>query len=178
MDYAKTLSSSRRKWLVLLLNLVLVDSLMFVRVKSNDQPPVPATGLLCISDCVTCPVICSPPPPPPPKSKPLLPPPLPPPPIHYSPPWSYYFENPPLLPPPPPPPPPSYILWGSKSPPSPAYANIPSSQGPLNMGQKNYSHPYYYFYASKAASLPLSYSFFLMVTFSFVVEMLDCLLGR
>ncbi|KAL2236000.1 UNVERIFIED_CONTAM: hypothetical protein Sindi_1332200 [Sesamum indicum] len=142
------------------------------RSEGQTQTGLPPAGLLCISDCETCPVICSPPPPPTPKSPPT-------PPVHHpSPPLPYYFDSPAPSSPPPPhplPPPPSYVSWGgSANPPPPppppsnttkgggappppsVYVYNPGTIMPPGMGQRNYSYPYYYFYASKAvSSLPL-----------------------
>lgn len=78
-----------RKWFVYLL-------IMFSIAKCDHQTIVPAAGLLCISECEKCPVVCSPSAQPG-NSKP--PPPLPA--HHHSPPVS-------------PPPPPSYISWGGQ----------------------------------------------------------------
>ncbi|KAI6682198.1 hypothetical protein NL676_036079 [Syzygium grande] len=84
-------------------------------VTSQGQMPLttPTTGVVCISDCATCPVICSSPPPlsmptyqPPLPPLPKLPSPplpplptLPPPPLpvhhHHPPPESYYYSSPP-----------------------------------------------------------------------------------
>ncbi|KAA8546236.1 hypothetical protein F0562_003025 [Nyssa sinensis] len=127
MDHAQGLAvaslSLRRKWLLLFLFMVGVMGIGLARVTSADQTAIPATGLLCISDCATCPVICSPPPPPleskPPRSPPA---------VHHSPPQSYYFQSPP----PPPPPPPSYISWGATPPPPPDYTTVPSGQDNSN----------------------------------------------
>lgn len=172
MKHPTVLSSLKRKWFLLLY------ALMFAKMRCDDQPPpgTPGAGLLCISDCGTCPVICSPPSPsvnskPPPSSPPQpLPTPPTPPVHHYSPPQPYYFNAPPPssslpkpLPPessPPPPSPPSYISWGKAGPPPPfnyfgGGGNIPSVQAPPGMVPVNYSYPYYYFYASQASSFTM-----------------------
>ncbi|KAK4422207.1 hypothetical protein Salat_1803000 [Sesamum alatum] len=165
-----------RTWMLILF-------ILFSPSRSQGQTVFPPAGLLCISDCETCPVICSPPPPPAtPKSSP---PPPPPPPVHHSsPPLPYYFDSPaPSSPPPahPLPPPPSYISWGGSAnpPPPPPPSTTPKGGGPPpppsvnvynpGMGQRNFSYPYYYFYASKAAScLPLLHqSFILLMLFIF-----------
>ncbi|KAL6984577.1 hypothetical protein U1Q18_017953 [Sarracenia purpurea var. burkii] len=168
MVHPRNPSSPTTKWpAVLLLKLAVMESVFFAGVLSDDQAGIPATSLLCISDCANCPVICSPPLPPL-KSKP------PPPPVHHSPPQPYYFQPPSSPPPLPPLPPPSYYIpWGPNSPPPPpGYVTIPAAP---NMGQRNYTYPYYYFYASRAVSLspPL-----LIVMLAIVIIMLDCLLGR
>lgn len=122
------------KYQILLLKVGFMGMIMVARSVTSQQEEImgtpPSTDLLCISECQTCPVICSPPPspstpksyPPPtqpvlPKSYPPPPPPLllqylsPPPPyisIHHSPPpvQSYYLSPPPhsesILSPPPP----------------------------------------------------------------------------
>ncbi|GAV69954.1 hypothetical protein CFOL_v3_13454 [Cephalotus follicularis] len=129
---------------------------MFARVASEDQP---STGLLCISHCVTCPVICSPPPAaqeshPPPSTKS--------PPIHHSPPQSYYHSPPPPLPPKQSPSVPwTYPSWST--PPPPSYYNNPPGSG---LGPPHYPYPYYYFYTSKT-SCPSSYASLLLVLFMF-----------
>ncbi|KAF3447314.1 hypothetical protein FNV43_RR12499 [Rhamnella rubrinervis] len=138
----------------------------FATLTYEDHVGEPESGLLCISDCTTCPVICSPPPPvleshpPPPTSQP----------VHRSPPPSYYNYSPPPPPkqtpspsPPPrsppkemPPSPPSQpSSWGTPPPPFKYFFNMPPS-GPVlvppstTSGPHDYSYPYYYFYASKA----------------------------
>ncbi|KAK6129506.1 hypothetical protein DH2020_036739 [Rehmannia glutinosa] len=101
--------------------------------ESQGQTGISPAGLLCISDCETCPVICSPPPSPP---SPLAPP-------------------------------------TPKSPPPPAHPPPPPSVG-AGMGQRNFSFPYYYFYASKASCyLPLQESFILLVVFIFFQVLYD-----
>ncbi|KAG5540835.1 hypothetical protein RHGRI_020915 [Rhododendron griersonianum] len=181
MGHSKSLSlSPRGKWLVLLLRL----HVMFCGVKSEGQAQTtasnPAPGLLCISECYTCPEICSPPPAPPQWKPPILSPP-----VHSSPPpQSYFYKSPPPpqsyvyeSPPPPrrsPPPPPSqpYISWGSNPPPPPpGYTNIPTVQAPPNGGNRNYTYPYYYFYASKANSISPLLSLVGMVLLSFSIVM-------
>lgn len=98
MGHAKSPSfSPRRKWLVLLLRLLIMGNVMFCGVKSEGQAQttgnVPAPGLLCISECYTCPEICSPPPSPPQSNPPVV---LWPP-VHSSPPppASYLYKSPP-----------------------------------------------------------------------------------
>ncbi|XP_060211276.1 leucine-rich repeat extensin-like protein 1 [Lycium barbarum] len=133
----------------------------------------PNAGLLCISDCTTCPVICSPPPSPT-KSKPppspspspstslLQTPPPPPPlfaPLRPSPPQSSsHSTSPPSAHKSPPP---SYMIYTGAPPPfrpsnCPTPPNspnvIPASQvPPAVVGQNTY--PYYYYFSSEAASL-------------------------
>nr|GMD42765.1 leucine-rich repeat extensin-like protein 3 [Ipomoea batatas] len=98
-------------------------------------------SLVCISDCATCPIICSSPPPqleavsvPPPPLPPLL---------AYGPP-----------PPPPPLPPSSYISWdGATTPASPSnyLDSPPATETPPaggGLGKINYSYPYFYYFAS------------------------------
>ncbi|KAI3802108.1 hypothetical protein L1987_30233 [Smallanthus sonchifolius] len=136
----------------------------------------PDASLLCISECGTCPLICSPPPSavskPPPSAESKPPPPVdsePPPyltPIyHPTPPQSYS-----PTPPPPPPrtrakscPPPSYITVGTNAPPPPKLVVVPSTQIPPSdgVGQKNFSYPYYYFYASNGVAFSQGFSRFL-----------------
>ncbi|KAF3446068.1 hypothetical protein FNV43_RR11247 [Rhamnella rubrinervis] len=137
----------------------------FATLTYEDHVGEPESGLLCISDCTTCPVICSPPPPvleshpPPPTSQP----------VHRSPPR---LTTIPSLPPPkqtpspsppprsppkemPPSPPSQPSSWGTPPPPFKYFFNMPPS-GPVlvppstTSGPHDYSYPYYYFYASKA----------------------------
>lgn len=157
------------KWSFLLL------CVTFCLTNSQDTNTMPPTNLLCISECNTCPVICSPPPspiklkPPPSPSSVLSQTPPPPPPLFAplrpSPPQSSsHSPSPPSssqdkYPPPsymiytgaPPPPPPPRT---SKCPPTPNnppnIMNIPSTQVPP---LQNY--PYYYYFASEATSLSL-----------------------
>ncbi|GAB2285977.1 hypothetical protein Dimus_020402 [Dionaea muscipula] len=111
----------RRKWHVMLIAVFTIVT----GVASQDQDQVPGADLLCISECGTCPVICSPPQPPHSRSS-------------YSPPvWYEYLPPPPpsyytAQPPPPPPPPPSSFSYSPESspPPPPAHFNISSVPGP------------------------------------------------
>ncbi|KAK4372900.1 hypothetical protein RND71_008284 [Anisodus tanguticus] len=146
---------------------------------ANSQDP--NTGLFCISDCSTCPVICSPPPSPiklkpphsPSPSTSLLQTPPPPPPLFAplrpSPPQSSSHS-------PSPPsssshksPPPSYMIYTGAPPPPSHSSNCPTPPNPPNIipvtqvppavvGQ---NYPYYYYFASEAASLPLHGCIFL-----------------
>ncbi|XP_042476850.1 formin-like protein 20 isoform X2 [Macadamia integrifolia] len=153
------ISLRRRKWFSWLLWMI-----MFLQATMGDVDDIPSTGLLCVSNCATCPLICSPPPV---VTSLPLPPPPPPPEQYYSPPQSYYFpQSPPLLPPqqyysppqsyylPQPPPPPSYSYYTPVAPPPPAppsyYLNTPFAPAPPTMnGPHDYSYPYYFLYASK-----------------------------
>ncbi|KAE8649911.1 hypothetical protein Csa_012510 [Cucumis sativus] len=99
---------------------------------SKAQMAVPSTGQLCISDCSTCPVICTAPPPP--LSY------IPPPPPNF---YGGFNMAPPATP--------SYYLWG----PPPPVANYflgarPSGEMPQTVGPRDYSYPYYYFYSSNS----------------------------
>ncbi|PIN02083.1 hypothetical protein CDL12_05761 [Handroanthus impetiginosus] len=99
----------------------------------STSKSVAQKGMLCVSDCETCPVICSPPPSTTPK------PPREPPKSHHS---------PPQLPAHPAPPPPSRAE--GIPPPPELYVYNPGTM------QQNFSYPYYYFYSSKATcSVPL-----------------------
>ncbi|KAK9101393.1 hypothetical protein Scep_024823 [Stephania cephalantha] len=169
--------------LFVLLKLAIMEAMVSAAqvASSEDQNGLPnSPALLCISACVTCPVICSPPPSPSSTSPSILspPPPLPslPPTIHYVPPPPPYRSHkpppsPPLSPPTPsysssspPPPSPSTSSSSSPPPPSPRYINVPSVMSPPSF-TKNYSYPYYYFYASKATSTSVpadSWPFFLL----------------
>lgn len=123
---------SRKRWITLLLILLTTSN-------PQGQEGISSAGLLCVSECETCPEVCSPPP---------CPPKSPPPPAaaatHHSPPSH-----------PAPPPPPELYVYNPGT-------------GP-GMVQQNFSYPYYYFYSSKAVtcSLPLHHSFFLFVLFMF-----------
>lgn len=159
MDQSKGAASLRRESSAWLLKLVILAMIM------SAQTEVPPTGLLCISECATCPVICSPPPPPTLEFKPP-PSPLP----HHSPTPSYHSHSPPPPPPPPrsspphsssPPPPFIYFTWDSPPPPF-NYMGIPSVPAPPTKGKPDYSYPYYYFYASNSFSLSFSVSFLFM----------------
>ncbi|PKI36197.1 hypothetical protein CRG98_043393 [Punica granatum] len=168
-------------WLSKLVLLVVGSvSMLAITALSDDPVGEPTYNMLCISDCPTCPTICSPPPPnspnptygarspPPPLS------PLPSPPVQYSPTPYFYFLNPPPSSPPPlkrsppplSPPPPSplpsppmpevpsiYPYWGAHPPPPPPpppYKPHNSPQAPPHNYSSN--NPYYYFYASDNAS--------------------------
>ncbi|KAL3645989.1 hypothetical protein CASFOL_011169 [Castilleja foliolosa] len=150
--------------------------------QSQTQTNIPSAGLLCISECDSCPVICSSPPtssPPSPKlppPSPKLPPPAPPA-QHHSPPLPYYFDSPaPSSSPPPPHPPPAYVYSGGGAatppPPSVYVYNPGTSTGPPSSGQRNGSFPYYYFYVSKASCyVPFNHQgFILLVVLIFVTS--------
>ncbi|BBG95073.1 S-adenosyl-L-methionine-dependent methyltransferases superfamily protein [Prunus dulcis] len=161
----------------------LIGLVMFAGLTYEDQVGEAETGLLCISECTTCPVICSTPPPPQLESS--SPPPSPPP-VHPSPSQSYYsspppsppqfdYSSPPASPPPPPPsppkqspspssyskgapPPPSFVYFFNMPPSGPVPTTTTTTTGVLH----NNSYPYYYFYASEASSLS-AHAFFLFV---------------
>ncbi|KAL8498942.1 hypothetical protein ACS0TY_022049 [Phlomoides rotata] len=167
MRHSRTLTFMARKWILYPLIILLSTSKSQSQTEDN-----PSASLLCISDCETCPVICSPPPshsPSPPVVL-KLPPPPPPPEHHYSPPQQpYYFTSPsPSLSPPahPPPPPPAP---GGAPPPRPSvYVYNPgTTTPPSGTGQRNFSYPYYYFYASRASPNYLSQGSILLTFFSF-----------
>ncbi|KAJ4709028.1 leucine-rich repeat extensin-like protein 1 [Melia azedarach] len=159
-----------RNWCVLLLKVGILGMIMLRSVAADDdQVGVPDTGVLCISDCATCPVICSPPPP-----KQSYTPPI----SHHSPPpQSYHHSPPPPSPPPesamPPPPPeksePPINSWVTPPPPPFKYNNMPPAQGPPTPGQHEYPYPYYYFYASKASFLSCHASILVVALLSRVV---------
>ncbi|GMH12378.1 hypothetical protein Nepgr_014219 [Nepenthes gracilis] len=143
----------RRKLFPVLIEVVLTVSLL-AGVACQDQNGIAPTGLLCISECSTCPVICSPPHSA--KSQPRQPPPVPV--IEYSPPPSYKARPPPPPLPPPPPPP-------AEGSPPPPHVNITSGLAPPMIGSGVRSYPYYYFYASKVSPLPFPANFFAFVVF-------------
>ncbi|KAJ9168205.1 hypothetical protein P3X46_019758 [Hevea brasiliensis] len=96
MSYVSGVISPRGRWGVMLWKIGMMGMILLSRVNSEaDQMEAPAAGLLCKSDCTTCPVICSPPPPPAESHYNS-------PPSHQSPPsQSYYYHPPsPSLPPP------------------------------------------------------------------------------
>ncbi|KAI3496412.1 hypothetical protein L1887_38773 [Cichorium endivia] len=159
---------------------------LLVSIFSGVTPsPTPDANLLCISECGTCPVICSPPPSPveskpPPSPVESKPPPSP---VESKPPPSpktgdpepppyltpiYHATPPPMstaTPMPRPPakscPPPSYIAMGTNAPPPPPpppkLVVVPSTQIP-SVEQKNYTYPYYYFYTSEGVAFSLDFS--------------------
>uniref|UniRef100_A0A6N2LAU0 Uncharacterized protein n=1 Tax=Salix viminalis TaxID=40686 RepID=A0A6N2LAU0_SALVM len=170
-------------------NIVIVLEMVTFAGANSDGNPMgePAASLLCISDCVTCPVICSPPPP-------LLYHPSPP--SHHSPSPQHSYHS--LLPPPPPPTspstsppppptspstsPPAYHsppqspqapscspIWAAPPPPG-YYFNTPKGQAPPGKGP--YPYPYYYFYSSKASSFSLHASHFFSLGVFHVVYLL------
>ncbi|CAN4097604.1 unnamed protein product [Withania somnifera] len=167
MKHAKFLSLAltTTKWSFLLLCAI------FSLVNSQDSNTMPLASLLCTSDCGTCPVICSPPPSPiklkppplPSSSIPLQTPPPPPPlfaPLRPSPPQSSSRSpSPSSSQKEPKSPPPSYMIYTGAPPPPPSNCptppnpsnviNIPATQVP----PANY--PYYYYFGSEAATLPL-----------------------
>lgn len=109
-----------------------IVALALFSASSEAQMSVPSTGQLCISDCSTCPVICTAPPPP----RSYIPPP---------PNFDGAYMAPPATP--------SYSFWG----PPPPVANYflgaqPSGEMPQTVGPRDYSYPYYYFYSSNSGS--------------------------
>ncbi|KAK9048902.1 hypothetical protein SSX86_032129 [Deinandra increscens subsp. villosa] len=150
---------------------------------------MPDANVLCISECGTCPLICSPPPssvasnpppaveskpppaveskpPPSPKTVGLEPPPYLTPIYHTTPPQSY---SPPARPPSKSCPPPSFTTMGTNAPPPPPpppkLVVVPSTQiQPTDgIGQKNNSYPYYYFYTSESVPYSQKIPGFLML---------------
>ncbi|GMI92602.1 hypothetical protein HRI_002929500 [Hibiscus trionum] len=172
------------KWL----KLAIMGTMILATVTSDHEMGTPSAELLCISDCATCPVICSPPPPPllksfsPPSSS-----------VHLTPPEPYYTPRspsesddtrcpPPLesesLPPSPPRPPPPPPAKSSKaSPPPPRFVyffNAPPGEGqalPTGLGPHEYPYPYYY-YPSKASPLSFQASLLLVMLFCFSAAVL------
>ncbi|KAA3490547.1 leucine-rich repeat extensin-like protein 1 [Gossypium australe] len=149
------------KWL----KIGIMGMIMLARVTSEHEMGTPPDGSLCISECTTCPVICSPPPPSQLKS---FSPPSPS--VHNSPPEPDYI--PPQLPdsqcsPPP---------LESASPPPPRFEyfyNAPNGQGPpAIVGPIQYPYPYYY--VSKASPLSFQASLSLVMLFCFTVVLLRC----
>ncbi|KAL9688110.1 hypothetical protein QQ045_032524 [Rhodiola kirilowii] len=119
--------------------------MLFTLVSAQDPA---SAGLLCISECVTCPIICSPPPSP---IQPSLPLPSPPPPLPALP------RPPKCSPPPPPltPPPPRFIYsFGGIPPPPRVYYGVfpaPPNEKGRPKGYE-YPYPYYYYYSSGVIS--------------------------
>uniref|UniRef100_A0A7N0V787 Uncharacterized protein n=1 Tax=Kalanchoe fedtschenkoi TaxID=63787 RepID=A0A7N0V787_KALFE len=148
-------------------HLIIATSLLALwvaRASAQGQAGAASTGLLCISECVTCPVICSPPPSPA-QEKPQPPPFSPPPPQ----------PKPPKCPSPPPkplaPPPPRFIytIGGVPPPPRVYYGVFPAP--PNGKGRPpgyEYPYPYYAYYSSAVAGC--SYLSQLLVVF--VLQML------
>ncbi|KAK1316835.1 hypothetical protein QJS10_CPA05g01935 [Acorus calamus] len=133
-----------------------------------DDPTVysPSEGLLCISECDTCPSLCVPPPPPPP---PPTPPPQSPPPIIIpSPPKNYVTLNQS----PPPPPPPQENSYSSKSPPSNEDAKK-APPPPLVDSQSN-SYHYYYLYPSEAPLMSFHHAFLRVLLVIILISMFIC----
>ncbi|KAF9614961.1 hypothetical protein IFM89_021391 [Coptis chinensis] len=123
--------NAKLRWSLGCLRIGIIGIMLLGQV-TKGQFEVPAQGLLCISECTSCPVICSPPPS---QSSPAPPTPSSP---SYSPPVIYYKSpSPPSThnhqPPPPPPlspPPSSSSSESSPPPPSPNYQTIPSVSTP------------------------------------------------
>ncbi|PQM37773.1 leucine-rich repeat extensin-like protein 3 [Prunus yedoensis var. nudiflora] len=64
MGSFKALAFTEGKWFPWFLKAGLIGLVMFAGLTYEDQVGEAETGLLCISECTTCPIICSPPPPP------------------------------------------------------------------------------------------------------------------
>ncbi|KAK7311965.1 hypothetical protein RJT34_10469 [Clitoria ternatea] len=137
---------------------------LFGTVTSEDKVETPPSDLLCISDCATCPVICSPPPPMLVATSSHPPPPSPSPP--HSPPPSYVTFSPP---PPKSQSPPSHSSGAAPPPPFKPFNTAPSGssqpQPTVIAGPHDFSYPYYYFYASPASSLSVHAPFFVVFLF-------------
>lgn len=139
-----------------------VAFLVITRARAADKSKmvtrVTDDGLLCISECATCPALCSPPSPPPFSSTPS--PPLsstPPPPSQI---YVGHHPPPPVSPP---------KTTKSAPPPPFNYLIITSAPPPPIGGQKGApSNPYYYFYTSDAWTSALSVSCLLKL-FSWLV---------
>ncbi|KAG2666003.1 hypothetical protein I3760_15G034900 [Carya illinoinensis] len=187
-EFHRNLSASMRKqWFPWLLNVGMIMGLfMFANVTCDQDHEIgdPPTGAPCISECATCPVICSPPSPqlqshPPPASSVhhSLPPPKPTPssPDHSRPrpPTSTPLPSPPAALPPKAS---SNSLGGSPSPPFIYFNNMPPSDPghvPPMVGAYGYSYPYYYYASMASTSLSvLDASFFLimLLVFHFVIS--------
>lgn len=113
---------SRRKTTTIWFVFSWAMAILLASSNAGDDPSIqisaPATGLLCISECGSCPSICSPPPPSTGQQSP--------PPVRHSPPPPKAFSS-------------------SISPPSSNSPNVPSSPSTTHGG---YSTPYYYFYSN------------------------------
>jgi len=142
---------------------------LFARVTWEDKVEDPSSALFCISDCSTCPVICSPPPPPPlltphPKFSPS--PPHSPSSLPYN---SYLSPPPPAKPKLAPPPPLSHSSGPPPPPPFNSYTTPPSGLGQpqptVVSAPHDFSYPYYYFYASAASSPSLHAPFLFLLFF-------------
>ncbi|QHN94365.1 hypothetical protein S83_060921 [Arachis hypogaea] len=119
---------------------------LFVRVEEASS----TNDRFCISDCDTCPLICSPPPPPTPliSISASYPPPSSP---HYA-----TFSPPPSPPKPHSPPSPLPPLSGSTT----------EAEPTVISGPHDYYYPYYYFYSSCASSLSNHHApFFILLLF-------------
>ncbi|KAF7830446.1 leucine-rich repeat extensin-like protein 3 [Senna tora] len=191
MDHRRSSGFFITSWFCWFLRVGLVGLVVFAKVTSQDKVEAPPSNLLCISECGTCPVICSPPPPAPlltyypPPSSPDLPR-SPPPETPHSPAPLYFTYPPPLpksppsLPPPPPPPTPSTHPSGAAPPPpSKSYNSPPSASGSgqptVISGPHQYSYPYYYYYASGShASSPSIHAPFLLSLLFLIHRMLFC----
>ncbi|KAI3790620.1 hypothetical protein L2E82_03800 [Cichorium intybus] len=151
---------------------------IFAAVAAADDE---LTGWLCVSECNTCPAVCSSPPniskPPPSPAPPAVssrPPPSPAL-VHHAPPPPrfYYFDSPIAVAPPlaKSPPSPGYTSVGGKktAPPPPRFVYFPSNGG--DSGQTNYPYPYY-MYDSKAGSLSVRFSWVLSLLVSLHVTLL------
>jgi hypothetical protein len=118
-----------------------------VTFEDKVETPSNSSGLFCITDCVTCPKICSPPPPS------LLTP---------------KTSHPPPPPPSSAPPPTPSVSHFSPPPPLKSY-NKSSPSSPLQpqptviSGPHEFSYPYYYFYASGASSISIHATLFVFL---------------
>lgn len=169
----------------LIASILLMTSITFIGVSGDDiQTPVePTSGLLCISECGTCPIICSPPPSParspessrfpplpptPPLSSPSTPLLLPPsaPIFDLSPPPSFHAHPPPAQATPKVPSSSAPIVINPKSaqsPPGLPYVIVPGGPTPPLGGGSNYPYPYYYFYSNEASLCIPSHGFWFSV---------------
>ncbi|KAK7351288.1 hypothetical protein VNO77_10614 [Canavalia gladiata] len=159
MNHSKCLEFIKRRVFCWIIKVLLIEVALLATTTSEGKVEgATSSDIFCISDCDTCPVICSPPPPPPILTTKSYPPPSPS--IPHSPSPSYFtFSPPPHKPhsPPPssPPPPPSPPPFNSYSTPNPTVV----------AGPHDFSYPYYYFYASAASSPSIHASFFVSLFF-------------
>ncbi|KAK9102518.1 hypothetical protein Sjap_019772 [Stephania japonica] len=132
--------------------MILADHEVRAEDEQQQQNGGVSTGMFCISNCRTCPVVCT--------SQSSMPTPTPPPPQfvdgQYSPPdYSQYIQNPP-------PPPATPVLFpDSPAVPTPPFSHLnnnPLFPAPPSRPTDYYSssnYPYYMVYSSKAAGPPV-----------------------
>ncbi|KAL2346567.1 hypothetical protein Fmac_000567 [Flemingia macrophylla] len=150
MGHNKYSGLIRKAWLMIMVGMIVISE-----EKVDATVASSSSGVFCINDCSTCPVVCSPPPP-------IL-----------------------ITPSSPSPRPPIFITPSPLSPPpiTPSSLSSPPPKSPLKpyntplptviSAPHDFSYPYYYFYASAASSTSSHAPILLFLFFLIAYSILD-----